>query len=82
MVWVFPVGSHVFKDILLSRCVTKFSFMFVLKTLVNTRIMIKVLKAIFLSTNIDENKERTNCQCPKCHRATMIVIVLVMTSST
>jgi hypothetical protein len=34
--------------------------MFVLKTSVKSRIMIRVLKTIFLSTSIDENKERTN----------------------
>jgi hypothetical protein len=34
--------------------------MFVLKTSVKSRIMRRVLKAIFLSTNIDENIERTN----------------------
>ncbi len=61
MVCVFPVGSHVFNDILLSRCITKFNFMFVFKTLIKNRIMTRVLKAIFLSTNIDENKEKTNC---------------------
>ncbi len=59
-VCVCSVGSHVFNDILLSRCITKFSFMFVLKTSVKSRIMIRVLKTIFLSTSIDENKERTN----------------------
>jgi len=35
--------------------------MFVFKTLIKNRIMTRVLKAIFLSTNIDENKEKTNC---------------------
>jgi hypothetical protein len=34
--------------------------MFVLKTSIKGRIMRRVLKTIFLSTNIDENKERTN----------------------
>ncbi len=60
MVCVCLIGSHVFNDILLSRCITKFSFMFVLKTSIKGRIMRRVLKTIFLSTNIDENKERTN----------------------
>jgi hypothetical protein len=58
MVCVFSIGSYVFNDILLSRCITKFSFMFVLKTLVKSRIMRRVLKVIILSTNVDENKER------------------------
>jgi hypothetical protein len=34
--------------------------MLVLKTSIKSRIMRRVLKTIFLSTNIDENKKRTN----------------------
>jgi len=72
--------------IILLRCVVEFSFMFLLKTLVESKTMKVASKSFFFSTYIDECKKRTKCQCVDCHYdkhgVTMIVITQVMTSST